>query len=122
MKFALVALVASVSAAGKAVTVAFPDNCDKVAVTSSDPFVACAGSVCCKFKDNQGSALARCMTPAARTSSGGDWSGSYTDDQEGVFKWTCPQPAAAPAAAAAESATALAASVAGVLSLAAMDM
>ena len=51
MKFALVALVASVSAAGKAVTVAFPQNCDKVAVTTSDPFVACSGSVCCKFAD-----------------------------------------------------------------------
>ena len=85
MKFALVALVASVSAAGKAVTVAFPQNCDSVAVTSSDPFVTCSGSVCCKFKDNQGSALARCMTPAARSANGGGWSGSYTDDQEGVF-------------------------------------
>ena len=122
MKFALVALVASVSAASVAVTVAFPQNCDKVAVTTSDPFVSCTGSVCCAFADNQGSNLKRCMTPANRTASGGGFSGKYADDQEGVFSWTCPEPPAGAAAAAADGASTIAASIVGVISLAALDM
>ena len=120
MKFALIALVAAVSAANKAVTQEFPSNCDAVAVTKTDPFAACTGSVCCAFSDSQGSNLKRCMTPAQRNAA---WSGKYIDDQEGSFAWTCPQPAAAPAeSAAADGATTLVASVAGVLSLAAMNM
>ena len=120
MKFALIALVAAVSAANKAVTQEFPSNCDSVAVTKTDPFVACSGAVCCAFSDSQGSNLKRCMTPAPRSSA---WSGKYIDDQEGSFTWTCPQPAAPPAeAASAAGATSIVASVAGVLSLAAMDM
>ena len=59
------------------------------------------------------------MTSAQRA---GAWSGKYTDDQEGVFNWTCPQPAAAPVAAVAENATKMVASVATVLSLAALDL
>ena len=59
------------------------------------------------------------MTASQRS---GAFAGKYTDDQEGVFTYTCPQPAAAATDAAAESASALAASVVGVLSLAALDL
>ena len=59
------------------------------------------------------------MSSAQRS---GAWSGKYTDDQEGVFDWTCPQPAAADTSgAAAEGATKLVASVATVITLAALD-
>ena len=51
MKFALIALVATVSAANKAVVQEFPNNCDKVRVTSSDAYKACSGSICCAFSD-----------------------------------------------------------------------
>ena len=61
------------------------------------------------------------MTPANRAAEGGGFAGKYTDDQEGVFDWTCPAPPAA-AAAAADGASTLAVSIAGVISLAALNM
>ena len=119
MKFALIALVATVSAANKAVVQEFPTNCDKVRVTSSDPYKACSGSVCCAFSDGQGSDLKRCMTAAQR---GGPFSGKYTDDQEANFTWTCPQPAAgAGGAAAATGASSLIAGLATTVTLAALN-
>ena len=67
MKFALIALVATVYAANKSPTQEFPSNCFSGAknATTLDPYVACSGAtICCAFKEPQGSELKRCMTSA----------------------------------------------------------
>ena len=77
MKFATALIVATVSAANKAVTQEFPQNCSTSSSTSSDPSVACSGAICCKFSDNSGNKLERCMTSTARS---GAYAGTYLDD------------------------------------------
>ena len=59
------------------------------------------------------------MTAAQRA---GPFTGKYTDDQEAVFTWTCPQPAAAAGdSAAATGASSLIAGVATTITLAALN-
>ena len=81
MKFTAIASLAvvSVSANGNAIFDEFPDDCASG---------ACPTGVCCKFSDGDENNLDRCMTDAQM---GGVFVGTYEDDQQTPFDWTCPE-------------------------------
>ena len=52
----------------------------------------CAGGTeCCNFDDNQGQKVKFCMTTKQKN---GKWTGSYTDDDQTDWEWTCKVPPA----------------------------
>ena len=83
MKFTAIALaVVSVNANGKALFDEFPDECAGG---------SCATGACCSFSDGDENNFKRCMTDAQM---GGVFVGTYEDDQQTPFDWTCPEDAA----------------------------
>ena len=85
MKFTAIASLAvvSVSANGNAIFDEFPDDCASGG--------ECPTGACCKFNDGVENKLDRCMTDAQM---GGVFVGTYEDDQQTPFDWTCPETAA----------------------------
>ena len=81
MKFAAIASLAivSVSANGNAIFDEFPEDCASG---------ACPTGSCCKFSDGDENNLDRCMSDAQ---TGGVYVGTYEDDQQTPFDWTCPE-------------------------------
>ena len=86
MKFSLFSsAILAVVSAQEPIPKAFPSDC-------TGDVTKCTGEdLCCSFKSTDGAhSLQRCLTPAKRSSA---YTGSYTDDSQTKFTWTCPKPA-----------------------------
>ena len=99
------ALLSAVSA-NQPLTTEYPTDC-------KDGADACSGSICCTFKytipsSQDTKVFERCVDSTQR---GGSYSGSYIDDGEAEWKYTCPKPPPADASSKGANASGLATSL-----------